>query len=90
MHILNNDNENPKNWYGVDIVRSNFSFGLNDKHWINDFSDFFAGGLSIEIENMAYKLQINIDSVILYGNIGYDGGNLGIITNWTLISCIEQ
>ena len=75
-----NDIEDTKNWYRVDIVRSNFSFGLNDKHCINDFSDFFAGGLSIEIENMAYKLQISINFVILYGNIGYDGGNLGIIT----------
>ena len=75
------DTKDTKTWHRVDIVRSNFSFGLSDECYTDGFSyNTNTGGLSIGMHSTAYKLQINIDFVILYGNIGYDGGNLGIIT----------
>ena len=96
-YLKYNDTEDTKTWHRVDIVRSNFSFGLSDQGYIPDcphsFSSTGAGGLGIEMYNMAYKLQINIDSVILYGNTGYDGslgiyttGHLSLVMNNTSIS----
>ena len=70
--------EDTKTWYRIDIVRSNFSFGLNNGCDTAGFSPITSGGLSIQTDNTPYKLQINIDSVFLYGNIGYFGGNLAI------------
>ena len=79
------DTKDTETWYGVDIVRSNFSFGLNDECYTDGFSyATYTGGLSIGMHSTAYKLQINIDFVILYGNIGYIGGNFAINTNGNL------
>ena len=81
------DTKDTETWHRVDIVRSNFSFGLNDGCYTYTAGFSYNtnnGGLSIGMHNTAYKLQINIDFVILYGNIGYIGGNFAINGNGNL------
>ena len=70
--------------YKVDIVRSNFTLGLNLRYG-------FGGGLSIEMEqSQTYKVQFYIDSVVLYGNTGYTGANFNfeVIANTAHYSLI--
>ena len=67
------DINNTESLYRVDIVQSNFSLG----YCVNYCRHFIASGcgLSIKMENTKYKIEMNIDSVVFYGNTAYLGAN---------------
>ena len=59
--------------HSVEIIRSNFSFGLSIQYGIGS-------GLKIEANNadFSYRINILIDGVVTYANIGILGANLNV------------
>ena len=88
VYILYYNQSTNKTLYNVDIVQSNFTFGLNPKvctvkeynkyHYISSSS----GGLTIFLFNtQSYNIKFNIDNVVFYNNTASAGANFVFLAN---------
>ena len=87
VYILHYTQSTNKTLYSVDIIQSNFTFGLNLKGCIRNKNQIIvpsSGGLSISLrQKQSYKIQIKIDSVVFYDNSGNIGANFRFLASNT-------
>ena len=89
VYIWYDDQTIHKTLCSVDIVQSNFTFGLNlevcsIEEYIKSQYISSSGGLTISLlHTQSYNIQFNIDNVVFYNNTANAGANFVFLAHYT-------